>query len=121
MARWCRICQNEKPSEKFSGAGHRALICKACQAKPKAEIEAIQHAEEVYGFLKQSHISAKNVNRLRVLALSPDQQVADWATITLEVALIKPYKRRRLGFLAGANPELLRKLEESGLIFAHGD
>jgi hypothetical protein len=106
---------------KFSGAGHRALICKACQAKPKAEIDAIQQAEEIYGFLRQSHISVKNLDRLHALTSSPDQRVADWANITLEVALIKPYKRKRLGFLAAAHPELLKKLEESGLILAHGD
>jgi hypothetical protein len=41
------------------------------------------------------------------------------AGIVLEVARVKPHKKRRLKFLAKENRELLYKLEESGLIMAH--
>jgi len=32
---------------------------------------------------------------------------------------VRPYKKRRLKFLAQEQPELLRKLEETGLVLAH--
>ena len=35
------------------------------------------------------------------------------------MARLKPYKTRRLKFLAQKHPELLRKLEDTGLAFAH--
>jgi hypothetical protein len=53
------------------------------------------------------------------MAKSDNPQVASFAEIVLEVAWLKPYKTRRLKFLAQKHPELLRKLENTGLIFAH--
>jgi hypothetical protein len=53
------------------------------------------------------------------MAKSDNPQVASLAEIVLEVARIKPYKTRRLKFLARKHPELLRKLEDTGLVFAH--
>jgi hypothetical protein len=53
------------------------------------------------------------------MAKSDNPQVASLAQIVLEVARIKPYKTRRLKFLAQKHPELLRKLKETGLVFAH--
>ena len=35
------------------------------------------------------------------------------------MARLKPYKTRRLKFLGKKHPELLRKLEDTGLVFAH--
>jgi hypothetical protein len=40
------------------------------------------------------------------------------AGIVLEVARIKPHKKRRLKFLAKENRELLSKLENTGLTMA---
>jgi hypothetical protein len=57
--------------------------------------------------------------RLGQMAKSDNPQVASLAEIVLEVARIKPYKTRRLKFLARKHPELLRKLEDTGLVFAH--
>ena len=53
------------------------------------------------------------------MAKSDNPQVASLAEIALEVARIKPYKTRRLKFLAQKHPELLRKLEDTGLVLAH--
>jgi hypothetical protein len=50
---------------------------------------------------------------------SDHPQVASLAAIVLEVARIKPYKTRRLKFLAQKFPELLRKLEDARLFVAH--
>jgi hypothetical protein len=86
---------------------------------PKAERYAIEQEEEIFGFLTQSHISGKNVARLKVLSTSENQRIAEFASIVLEVAQVKPYKKRRLQVLAKERRDLLHRLEETGLIFAH--
>lgn len=119
MGHYCRICGRERPNEQFSGKGHKIHVCKRCQAKPKTERQSIEDQDDIFGFLKQSHISEKNVTRLRQMAKSDNPHVAGLAAIVLEVARIKPYKTRRLKFLSQKHPELLRKLEDAGLVLAH--
>ena len=116
---YCRICGNTKSNEAFSGKGHKIHICKACSSKPKNEINSIEHKEEIYNFLGQSHISKKNIARLKILIESSDPEVAYLASIVLEVAMVKPYKKRRLKVLARERRDLLEKLDETGLIIAH--
>jgi hypothetical protein len=115
----CRICGRARPNEKFTGKGHRNHICKECARKPKTVIDGIDQKEEIFGYLKQSHISQKNVNRLMLLADSDNQEIAEFAGIVLEVAKVKPYKKRRLKVLARERRDLLEKLEATGLIFPH--
>ena len=86
---------------------------------PKEERDAIEQEEEIFGFLKQSHISEKNVAKLKTLASSSNPRIADLANVVLEIAMIKPHKRRRLKVLAKERKDLLQKLRETGLIFAH--
>ena len=74
---------------------------------------------EIFGYLKQSHISEKNVKRLKQFVDSESDKIAKLANIVLEVADVKPYKRRRLKVLARERRDLLQKLEETGLILAH--
>jgi hypothetical protein len=119
MGHYCRICGRERPNEQFSGKGHKIHVCKRCQAKPKNERRALEDQYDIVRFLQQSHISEKNVIRLGQMAKSDNPQVARLAEIVLEVARLKPYKTRRRKFLARKHPELLRKLEATGLIFAH--
>jgi len=119
VGHWCRICSHTKPNEKFSGKGHENHICKECSRRPKEEIEAIEQSAEIFNYLSQSNISKKNISRLRKLAASENKDIAEKAGIVLEVALIKPYKNRRLKFLARENRQLLVKLRNSGLIMAH--
>ena len=116
---YCRICSAIKPNEKFSNKGRRNHICKECSRKPKVEINEIDMEHEIFGYLKQSHISNKNVKRLKQLVDSESDQIAKLANIVLEVADVKPYKRRRLKVLARERSDLLHKLEETGLILAH--
>ena len=68
MGHWCRICRKNKPNEKFSGKGHKNHICKRCASKPKDKIDEIDLKEEIFGYLKQSHISTKNIKRLQKLS-----------------------------------------------------
>lgn len=119
MGHYCRICGSTRPNEAFSGKGHKNHICKECSRLPKEERDAVDQSEEIFGFLKQSHISDRNVARLRVLAVSSNPKTAEIAGIALEVALLKPYKKLRLKFLAREHRDLLEKLEETGLILAH--
>ena len=53
------------------------------------------------------------------MAKSDNPQVASLAAIVLDVARVKPYKTRRLKFLAQKHPELLGKLRDTGLILVH--
>ena len=119
MGHYCRIRGRQRPNKQFSGKGHKIHVCKRCRAKPQTERRAIKDQDDIFRFLKQSHISKKNVIRLRHMEKSDNPQVASLAEIVLEVARIKPYRTRRVKFLARKHPELLRKLEATGLIFAH--
>lgn len=116
---YCKICGSIKPNEAFSGKGHRTHICKTCSKLPKGEIESVIQKEEIFNFLNQSHISKKNISRLNALVGSSNDEVAQLAKIVLDVAMVKPYKKKRLGFLAREHRDLLEKLNETGLIFAH--
>ena len=86
---------------------------------PKDERDSVEQSEEIFGYLKQSHISLKNVARLKTLTVSSNQKTSELAGIALEVALVKPYKKLRLKFLAKEHRDLLDKLQVSGLIMAH--
>ena len=119
MGHWCRICERNRPNEKFSGKGHNQHICKECSRRPKNEIDKIDQKEEIFNFLNQSNISKKNIARLGLLKESSNNEISELASIVLEVAKIKPHKRRRLKFLTRENRELLQKLEKTGLILAH--
>jgi len=117
---YCKICGGLKPNEAFSGKGHRIHVCKKCARLPEEKREEIEYKDEIFNYLRQSRISDQNVSRLKRLAVSPNEQVAELAGIVLEVATIRPYKKRRLKEFARKRRDLLHKLEETGLILAHG-
>jgi hypothetical protein len=58
---------------------------------PKENRLSIEQEEEIFGLLKRSHISDKNVARLKTLASSENQETAELANIVFEVAQVKPY------------------------------
>jgi hypothetical protein len=120
MGHYCRICGRQRPNEQFSGKGHRIHLCKRCQAKPKSERQVIENMDELFRFMRQSHISEKNTVRLEQMVKSENPHVARLAAIVLRVARVKPYRTRRLKFLAQRQPELLRELEDTGLVLSHG-
>ena len=119
MGHYCRICGRTRPNETFSGKGHRTDVCKDCARMPKSDRDAIEREDEIFNYLKQSHISAKNIARLRTLAASDDPRIAELAAIVSEVAEVKPHKGRRLRVLARERRDLLDALERTGLIRAH--
>jgi uncharacterized protein (DUF4415 family) len=81
---------------------------------PREKREAIEQEDEIFGCLQQSHISARNVSCLKKLVQSNNKEVAELASIVLEVAEVKPYKKRRLKVLVQKRRDLLRKLKETG-------
>jgi len=117
---YCRICGGLRPNEAFSGKGHQTHVCKKCASLPKEQIEEIECENEIFNYLRQSHISDRNISRLKKLAASSNERVAELAGIVLEVAEVRPYKKKRLREIARKRPDLLHKLEETGLILAHG-
>ena len=119
MGHYCRICGRQRPNEQFSGKGHKIHICKRCKAKSKSERQAIEDTDRIFALMQQSHISERNVDRLKAMTKSENSRVASLAAVVLKVAEVKPYKTRRLRFLAKMHPELLRDLEETDLIIGH--
>ena len=57
--------------------------------------------------------------RLEQMVKSENPHVARLAAMVLRVARVKPYRTRRLKFLAQKHPELLRELEDTGLVLSH--
>jgi ribonuclease HI len=110
MGHYCRICDRERPSEAFSGRGHRNHVCKKCQRLPHSQRALVQQLDELANYLAQSHLSPKNVFRLQELARSEAAEVRDWSTALLEVARHYPYRRRRYVRMMRERPELLGQL-----------
>jgi len=111
MPHYCRICGRSRRHEKFSGRGHRNQICKDCQRLPRDQRDRIERMDELYGFLEQSNISRKNIARLEILVQHASSEVKDLALLILEVARVKPHKRRRWKFLAQNHSELFLRLK----------
>ena len=86
---------------------------------PKQEREAIEQEDEIFNYLRQSHISANNVARLEELAASSNERISEHAALVLEIARIKPHKKRRRKVLARTRRDLLKILEDTRLISAH--
>jgi hypothetical protein len=86
---------------------------------PKNERDAIEQADEISGFMNQSHISEKNVARLKVLVSSTNAHIADLADLVLQIAVLKPHKKRRMKILAEKRPDLLQRVYDMGLDLAH--
>jgi hypothetical protein len=87
-----------------------------CSALPKSERRVIEDTAKIFSFMQQSHISERNVAYLEKMTKSENSKVASLAAIVLKVARVKPFKTRRLRFLAQMHPELLRSLKEAGLV-----
>jgi len=73
---------------------------------PREKRERIEIMDELWDFLDQSNISAKNIGRLKNLVAHPDLEVQRLATLVLDVALVHPYKRRRWRHLAARHRDL---------------
>jgi hypothetical protein len=48
--------------------------------------------QELYGFLRQSNISERNLERIEILARNPNATVPSLAEVVLAIARVKPGK-----------------------------
>ncbi len=106
MGHYCWVCGCSRPNEKFSGKGHRNHVCRDCRRLPKERIERIGLEDELFGFVMQSHISDKNLKRLKLLTEYPDAEIRKMAELLIRVGAIAPYKRKRWSKVREADPEL---------------
>ena len=83
---------------------------------PREKRDAVLHEREILGFLDQSHISPRNLARLRVLGRSENTRIANLAHLVLDVGAATPYRRRRIRTLARERRDILKRMEEVGLI-----
>jgi hypothetical protein len=90
-------------------------LCKACSRRPRAERERICAEIDLRGFLHQKNISAKNIARLKSLCEFDNADVRHLAKIVLEVATVKPHRRKREGYLRHHHPELYSHLVQLGV------
>src|ERR1017187_2052621 len=109
MGQFCRICGRTRANEKFSGRGHRDHVCKDCQRMPREKRDRIEHLDDLWDFLDQSNISAKNIERLKVLAAHSDPELQTLAGLVLDIALVHPHKRRRWRHLAASRRDLFHR------------
>lgn len=116
MGRFCILCASIRPNEAFVGKGRRAHICRECRRLPREQQNALLIENEIRGFLEQSHISKKNIARLRSLVPSDNDRIARLAVVMLEVARFAPHRRRRIRNLARERRDVLRHMEDVGLI-----
>jgi hypothetical protein len=73
--------------------------------------------DRLWGYLfRQSHISARNIAHLTQLSEAEDPQVSRFAAVVLELARLRPYRRRRFGGLQASHPELWQRLIELNII-----
>jgi len=116
MGRCCQICFEMRPNEQFGGRGQRAIVCSKCRRLPKAVREQKLLEQEIFGFLEQSNISNKNIERLSKLESDAIAEVAALASLVNRIALVKPGRRRRWQWLWQHQRELLRESVNAGLI-----
>jgi hypothetical protein len=113
---FCILCERVRPNEAFGGKGRRVRICRKCRRLPREQQDALLHEREILGFLRQSHVSDRNCKRLRVLAGSVHPRIAALAALVLDVAAVAPYRRPRIRTLARQRRDLLKRIEDAGLV-----
>lgn len=113
MGRTCRICGMSRANEQFGGRGLRAVVCRRCWQLPKADLQRILATDEVYGFLDQSRISAKNIQSLRELEAIDRVTFQSLRTIVFEIATVVPRKRKRWTILPDKHPDLFQRIINS--------
>ena len=66
--------------------------------------------DELYGFLRQSRISERNVARIKVLTRHADAKVKALAEIVRAIAGVKPHQRRRIRVIAERHGDLFARM-----------
>ena len=114
MGRTCRICGRGRANENFGGKGYSASVCRDCRKLPKTQQALILATDEVWGFLEQTNISAKNIARLETLASIEDAAFQKLRMLVLDVARVRPRKRKRWKNVWLEHPDLYRRVIAAG-------
>ena len=113
---YCRVCGVRKPNDAFPGRGHKGRVCEDCAKVPNRERLDSRHEDEIFHFLRQAHVPERALARLKYLSDSKNRRVGELASLVLEVAVLKPFKKGRLKALAQERPDLLERLQHCNLI-----
>ena len=80
---------------------------------PKEERETIRATSFISGVLfRQSNISRGNLKTLRGYLTSTLPGLPEMAQLALEIAQVKPHKRKRYRYLKAKRPQLLARLHQ---------
>ncbi len=112
---WCSVCGGVKPNEAFSGRGHRDHICKKCQKMPKAKRQEILDRDFIWSVMEQSNISKGNIGNLERIAATYGGELGERGAALVEMAKVKPHKRKRIKWLRETRRPLFLELVRLGL------
>ena len=113
MGHYCWVCGRHRPNEAFSGRGHGRHQCRECSRRPKQELAAIRTTDFINGVLfRQSNISKGNRKTLTGHLTSLDAEIRAMAQLALDIAHVKPHKRKRYRYLKAKHPQLLARLHQ---------
>jgi len=83
---------------------------------PKEKQQLIEAQDHIYTFLSQSHVSDRNVLKLRQLASSHNSQVVQLASPMLEIVQAAPRKRQRVILTVQMRDRICAKWTEAGIL-----
>ena len=83
---------------------------------PKEKRQFVQAQEQIYTFLIQSHITDRNVSKLRQLAASENSRISHMATPMLEIVQAAPRKKKRVLLTMQMRDAISAKWGESGIV-----
>ena len=114
--RYCAICGCARPNEQFSAKGNTCNRCK--RTVSKAERDYIRNSDFLHGMLhRQKNISQGNIETLEKFVQSGHPRLVEQAKVVLEIARVKPGKKRRYKFLWENHRHLLEDLFRAELIY----
>lgn len=80
---------------------------------PKEELEAIRATSFISGVLfRQSNISRGNLKTLRDYLSSTLPGLPEMAQLALDIAQVRPHRRKRYRYLKARRPQLLARLHQ---------
>jgi len=90
-------------------------ICKRCRRLPKDKISQLLAEDEIIGFLTQSKISQKNIQRIVEIQAKYNGDLKDKADLIFEISQVTPRKRHRVKIIKEKHPILMDKIKKSVL------
>lgn len=122
MGHYCWMCERLRPNERFSGGGHKRHLCKDCQKLPANMRLVKQATRDLWGYLRQRNISPGNMRRLQTILSTPAlQELFPLARVILQIAEVKPHRRKRLSFIMWNHPDLWKEMIAVGIVESYAE